>query len=214
MLRLMTVPPHHESPQIAMLTSNPSPNQTSPSNHLTDVSLVVDIRNYSNWSQLAYCKKEKNCGLKISVLEVVGRGASLGLVECQHQFRQRRWNCIVEEQGKDKNLLTGTREKAFLQSVSSAAVAYLMTRCQEILILGAKEDNFISDPVLLAASQGVVVTWTFTRGDLNFLFHISSSWAEISLYTEFQLPRLSGSRIASFRLNPICFISFFCVWGG
>ena len=54
----------------------------------------------------------------------------------------------------------------------------------------------------------------FPEGDLNFLVHISSSWVEISLYTEFQLPRLSGSRIASFRLNPICFISFFCVCGG
>ena len=53
------------------------------------------------------------------------------------------------------------------------------------------------------------------EGDLIFLFHIFSSWVEISLYTEFQLPRLSGSRIASFRLNPICFISIFCVlWGG
>ena len=39
--------------------------------------------------------------------------------------------------------------------------------------------------------------------DLNFLFHISSSWVEISLYTEFQLPRLSGSRIAKFQLPKL-----------
>ena len=35
------------------------------------------------------------------------------------------------------------------------------------------------------------------------LVHISSSWVKISLYTEFQLPRLPGSRTASFRLNPM-----------
>ena len=108
MLRLMMVPPHPKSPRIAVLTSNISPNQTSPTNPQTDVPLVVDIRNYSNWRQLANCRgDEKNCGLEISVLQLVGRGASLGLVECQHQFRQRRWTCLVEQQGKKENLLTG-----------------------------------------------------------------------------------------------------------
>ena len=40
-------------------------------------------------------------------------------------------------------------------------------------------------------------------GDPNFFLDISSSWVEISLHTEFQLPRLPGSRFASFRLNPM-----------
>ena len=40
-------------------------------------------------------------------------------------------------------------------------------------------------------------------GDPNFFLDISSSWVEISLHTKFQLPRLPGSRNASFRLNPI-----------
>ena len=41
-----------------------------------------------------------------------------------------------------------------------------------------------------------------------FVVHISSSWVKISLHTEFQLPRLPGSRNASFRLNPIFFVFF------
>ena len=46
-------------------------------------------------------------------------------------------------------------------------------------------------------------------GDLNFfLSHISPSWFEISYHTEFQLPRLPGSRFAIFRLNPIGFCFF------
>jgi hypothetical protein len=41
----------------------------------------------------------------------------------------------------------------------------------------------------------------------NFFVHISASWVEISLYTEFPLPRLPGSRTVIFRPNPMG-------WGG
>ena len=45
-------------------------------------------------------------------------------------------------------------------------------------------------------------------GDLIIFSHISSSWVEIILHTELQLPRLPGSETVSFRLNPIFFIFF------
>ena len=50
-------------------------------------------------------------------------------------------------------------------------------------------------------------------GDLISFSHISSSWVEIILHTELQLPRLPGSETVSFRLNPI-FILFLFFWGG
>ena len=60
--------------------------------------------------------------------------------------------------------------------------------CIELLILG-------------------LTLFLFLRGEGQvtpiFFVHISSSWVKISLHTEFQLPRLPGSRNASFRLNPI-----------
>ena len=57
-----------------MLTSNPITNQTSELNSLEKVPLVVDIRNYTNWRQLANCKgEEKSCDMDISVLQVIFR---------------------------------------------------------------------------------------------------------------------------------------------
>ena len=58
-----------------MLTSNPITNQTSENNSIEKVPLVVDIRNYTNWRQLANCKgEEKSCDLDISVLQVISMG--------------------------------------------------------------------------------------------------------------------------------------------
>ena len=68
----MTLPPSKESPQTAMLTTNSIANKTSETNSLENVPLVVDIRNYTNWRQLANCKgEEKSCDLDISVLQVI-----------------------------------------------------------------------------------------------------------------------------------------------
>ena len=49
---------------------------------------------------------------------------------------------------------------------------------------------------------GSALAW-FSSGDPKFVVHISSSWVEISLHIEFQLPRLPESRTVSFSLNPI-----------
>ena len=51
--------------------------------------------------------------------------------------------------------------------------------------------------------------WGGGAGDPILFIHISSSWVEISFYTEFQISRLRESRTASFRLNPI-----YCGEGG
>ena len=46
--------------------------------------------------------------------------------------------------------------------------------------------------------------YLFILGGVDFFVHLSSSWVKISLYSEFQLPRLPGSRTGFFsRLNPI-----------
>jgi hypothetical protein len=35
------------------------------------------------------------CSKSRSVIEVVTAGASVGIEECQHQFREHRWNCTT-----------------------------------------------------------------------------------------------------------------------
>jgi hypothetical protein len=40
-------------------------------------------------NQQEMCSKSKN------ILDVVQKGAAMGIEECQHQFRDRRWNCTT-----------------------------------------------------------------------------------------------------------------------
>lgn len=74
--------------------------------------------------QRELCFKSKN------VLDVVGRGASMGIEECKHQFTERRWNCSTFNTtnvfGKVLNLKS--REKAYIYAVSSAGVMHAITK--------------------------------------------------------------------------------------
>ncbi|CAF90635.1 unnamed protein product, partial [Tetraodon nigroviridis] len=95
------------------------------------------------------------CRARGEVMESVRKAAEMVLEECQHQFRNRRWNCSTTPRGinvfgrvmnqgtflPSKHLLfssqrscfqyislTGTREAAFVHALSSAAIAMAVTR--------------------------------------------------------------------------------------
>uniref|UniRef100_A0A8C4Q1P3 Protein Wnt n=1 Tax=Eptatretus burgeri TaxID=7764 RepID=A0A8C4Q1P3_EPTBU len=75
--------------------------------------------------QLQLCKRHGE------VMESVRRGAGLAITECQHQFRQRRWNCSTIHRGPHifgRLVNQGTREGAFVYAIASAGVAHAVTR--------------------------------------------------------------------------------------
>ncbi|XP_058804725.1 protein Wnt-5b-like [Phymastichus coffea] len=72
----------------------------------------------------------KLCQLSHDHMPSVARGARLGIHECQHQFRQRRWNCstVDDESVFGPVLDNASRETAFVHAVSAAAVVHSIGR--------------------------------------------------------------------------------------
>ncbi|KQK77158.1 protein Wnt-4 [Amazona aestiva] len=70
------------------------------------------------------------CKRNLEVMDSVRRGAQLAIEECQYQFRNRRWNCSTLDTLPvfGKVVTQGTREAAFVYAISSAGVAFAVTR--------------------------------------------------------------------------------------
>ena len=82
------------------------------------------------------------------MMNSVADGASLAVEECQRQFSNERWNCSTQTPVRGfqrarrrrrsvfgTGLTSGTKEASFVYAVSSAAVAYSVTRdCSKGLI--------------------------------------------------------------------------------
>jgi wingless-type MMTV integration site family protein 5 len=60
----------------------------------------------------------------------IGRGARLGISECQYQFKNRRWNCsTVDDSTVFGHILNiASREAAFAHAVSAAGVVHAIAR--------------------------------------------------------------------------------------
>ncbi|XP_032822448.1 protein Wnt-5b-like [Petromyzon marinus] len=78
--------------------------------------------------------QRKLCQLYQDHVVHIGDGARLAIRECQHQFRNRRWNCSTADSDSVFGRLTqiGSRETAFAYAVSAAGVVNAVARaCRE-----------------------------------------------------------------------------------
>ncbi|RZF44644.1 hypothetical protein LSTR_LSTR000596 [Laodelphax striatellus] len=76
-------------------------------------------------------RQQQLCGLSGNILRAVGNGARMSIEECQHQFRMSRWNCSTFSNTTSvfgEVLSVKSRETAFVYAISSAGVAYSVTR--------------------------------------------------------------------------------------
>lgn len=84
-----------------------------------------EVGTHFNNRQVQVCKRN------VDVMNSVKFGATIAVQECQHQFRYRRWNCTTLQFEKSpvfgNSVNGGTREAAFVHSISSAGVAYAVT---------------------------------------------------------------------------------------
>ncbi|XP_077988445.1 protein Wnt-4-like [Glandiceps talaboti] len=76
-------------------------------------------------------RQHELCRVHPDIIPNTEIGAKLALGECQHQFRQQRWNCPVQNATDifdTRVMAVRSSETAFLHAVMSAGVAYSVTR--------------------------------------------------------------------------------------
>lgn len=75
--------------------------------------------------------QQKICQLYTDHIQAIAKGARIGTVECQHQFRQHQWNCsqVSNETIYGESITTmATREAAFVYAISSAGILQAVAR--------------------------------------------------------------------------------------
>ncbi|XP_025086682.1 protein Wnt-6-like [Pomacea canaliculata] len=90
--------------------------------------LVMDPNSICRKSRRLVGKQRKICRNEPEIVEEVAKGARLALLECQYQFRDRRWNCTSKKRSISKVLKRDTRESAFLYAITAAGVVYAVTQ--------------------------------------------------------------------------------------
>ncbi|XP_043911164.1 protein Wnt-9b [Protopterus annectens] len=71
-------------------------------------------------------KQKRLCRREPGLADVLKDSVHLGLVQCQYQFRNERWNCSLE--GRTNLLKRGFKETAFLYAISSAALMHSLAK--------------------------------------------------------------------------------------
>ncbi|RUS80293.1 hypothetical protein EGW08_011931, partial [Elysia chlorotica] len=100
---------------------------------LAQMSSLAHISDKSRCENLSGLVKRQRriCRRNVELMDSVRVGALMAIDECQAQFKYRRWNCSTENNLKlfgNVILKQGTREAAFVHSISAAGVAHAVTQ--------------------------------------------------------------------------------------
>ncbi|XP_067942447.1 protein Wnt-7a-like isoform X2 [Watersipora subatra] len=77
-------------------------------------------------------KQQSICNSRPDAMVSIGEGAERALTECQHQFKNMRWNCSLDKDFTSlqlgTNLKVGSREAGFALSIRSAGISHGITQ--------------------------------------------------------------------------------------
>ncbi|XP_062852898.1 protein Wnt-6 [Trichomycterus rosablanca] len=91
-------------------------------------SLVMDPNSICRRSKLTGGAYAELCQNQPEIIQEVAKGARLGIRECQHQFRQQRWNCTNHSRSLGKIIQQDIRETAFVNAITAAGVLHAVTQ--------------------------------------------------------------------------------------
>ncbi|CAF1056184.1 unnamed protein product [Adineta steineri] len=77
-----------------------------------------------SYRQIRFCQRNE------AIMPFVRFGANLALEECKLQFKNRHWNCtLFQDKSLVGNILdSGTKESAYIHALTSAGIAYTITK--------------------------------------------------------------------------------------
>ncbi|XP_076453529.1 protein Wnt-11b-2-like [Babylonia areolata] len=133
----------------------------------------------------------RQCRHNLDLMPSVVRAALVAVETCQRQFADRRWNCssVLVLPGRPKDLLRGTREKAYVYSISAAALVHSVARACSIGVT-----TKCSCGRLPTSPPGADFKWGGCGDDLTFGTYFSHQFTEASLM---KLPPVSSSLSSS-----------------
>lgn len=119
-------------------TGEPSNDLDSPAAHATHI--------YTSPTLLPLTKKQRRLVTKNpGAIVAIAKGARMAVEECQNQFKDRRWNCPVQELGHGRNLFGKIIEKGkrILKVCTSTNKGLEVTYIVKVFVVNIRSSLFI-----------------------------------------------------------------------